>query len=234
MDAAVSDGIAALENILGYKFKSLQLIAAAISHPGIGKADKISAMNFERLEFLGDRVLGLAISSILYEKFPNDSEGNLATRVAALAGTDFIITLCQKKEIVDCFLVPKSFFLSKSKSSSAIADMMEAVLGSIFLDSNFETARAIIAKLWGRNITKTEHKKKDSKTQLQELLQSVRGELPVYSQIEMIGKSHDPTFKIEAKAAGLSAIGIGNSKKNAERDAAEKMLKKLKEQRVQN
>ncbi|MDR2067850.1 MAG: ribonuclease III [Holosporaceae bacterium] len=234
MDVCVSEDIVALENILGYKFKNLQLISLAVSHPSIGKVNKISAKSFERLEFLGDRVLGLAISSILYEKFPQDSEGDLATRTAVLGGTDFIITLCKKKKIIDCFLIPKSFFLSQSKSSSAIADMLEAVLGSVFLDSNFETARAVIAKLWGRDIAKTEHKKKDYKTQLQEFLQSLHEELPAYELIETIGKPHDPTFKIEAKAVGLSVIGLGNSRKNAERDAAEKMLKKLKEEQALN
>ncbi|MDR1375399.1 MAG: ribonuclease III [Holosporaceae bacterium] len=234
MNAAVSDGIAALENILDYKFKSLQLISTAIFHPSLGKANKISIRNFEHLEFLGDRVLGLAISSILYKKFPQDSEGSLAIRMATLAGTDFIINLCKKKKIIDCFSIPKDFFISKDRNSSAIADMMEAVLGSIFLDSNFETTSAVVAKLWGKSITQLEHKKKDFKTQLQEIMQSARKELPIYGLIEMIGKPHDPTFKIEVKAAGLATTGIGNSKKSAEYDAAEKMLKKLKEQLVQN
>jgi ribonuclease-3 len=225
---ATLDGVTKLQNIIGYKFQNRELIKTAISHPGLKKGNKIFGKNFERLEFLGDRVLGLSLSSFLYEKFPTDSSGNLALRLATLAGTDFLINLAKKTKIIDCFSIPKDFFISLNKNSSSIADMLEAVLGSVFLDSDFSTARKVVLKLWKNDIKNAAHKKKDSKSYLQEITQLVSGELPVYRLVKMTGKAHDPIFEMEVSARGISIIGYGNTKKNAELDAANRLIKKLK------
>ncbi|MDR1982566.1 MAG: ribonuclease III [Holosporaceae bacterium] len=222
------DCVTKLQNIIEYKFRNKDLIEVALSHPGLKKGNKIFNKNFERLEFLGDRVLGLSLSSALYEKFPADSDGDLATRLAVLAGTDFLINVAKKTKILDCFSIPKDFFVSVNKNSSSIADMLEAVFGSIFLDANFDTARRIILKLWKDDIDNVAHKKKDSKSRLQEITQSASGELPTYRLIKITGEAHDPIFEIEVTARGMSMIGYGNSKKNAELDAADRLMKKLK------
>jgi ribonuclease-3 len=225
----LADSVEKLQHIIGYKFNDLGNIGVAISHPGLKKSAKSSSRNFERLEFLGDRVLGLSLSNLLYKKFPNDSEGDLAMRIAVLAGTDFLIILAKKTKIVDCFSFPKDFFVSTNKNSSAIADMMEAVFGAVFLDSNFEMAMGIVTKLWEDDIPKVIYKRKDSKSLLQEMSQAECTGLPVYRLVKMLGKAHDPIFEIEVSACGASAVGCGNSKRNAEHDAAGKLIKKIGE-----
>jgi ribonuclease-3 len=173
-------------------------------------------------------VLGLSLANFLYERFPQDSEGDLAIRIAVSAGTDFLINLAKKIEIIDCFTLPKDFFLSSNKSSSSIADMFEAVLGAIFLDSNFETAMDVVVKLWKNDIDNVVPKEKDPKSRLQEVVQAETSELPSYRLIEMTGKAHDPVFRMEVKARGESAVGCGVSKKSAEHDAAARLLEKLR------
>jgi ribonuclease-3 len=216
-------GVMQLQDIIGYAFKNTSAIKIAISHPGLKKGSQ----DFERLELLGDRVLGLALASFLYERFPTDSEGDLAMRIATLAGTEFLIEIAKKTKIIDCFSIPKDFFVSANKNSSAIADMMEAVFGAIFLDSNFETVKGIIVKLWENDICNSVYKEKDSKTRLQEVAQARSCELPVYRVIKTTGESHDPSFEIEVAACGTSALGRGNSKRSAEHNAAGKLLEKL-------
>ncbi|MDR1333634.1 MAG: ribonuclease III [Holosporaceae bacterium] len=225
----LADSVEKLQHIIGYKFNNVGVVNVALSHPGLKKSGKNSSRDFERLEFLGDRVLGLSLSNLLYEKFPDDSEGDLAMRISVLAGTDFLISLAKKTKIVDCFSFPKDFFVSVNKNSSSIADMMEAVVGAIFLDSNFETALGIVTKLWEEDISKVIYKKKDSKSLLQEMSQAECTELPVYRLVKMLGKAHDPIFEIEVSACGMSAVGCGNSKRNAEHDAACKLIKKIEE-----
>lgn len=218
-----------LEKILGYKFKDQEKIGAAILHPGLRKRDKDAARKFEKLEFLGDRVLGLSLASLLYEKFGRESEGDLAVRIATLAGTDFLIDLAKKTGIIKCFKIPRDFFVSINKTSSSIADMMEAVFAAIFLDSDFYTTKKIIAKLWSNDINKVVYKEKDAKSQLQEMFQAKDKILPAYRLLKMTGEAHDPIFEVEVTAGEYSAVGCGNSKKAAEHDAAAKLIAKIKE-----
>ena len=219
--------LASLENIIGYKFKSHDKISVAIQHPGFRTCQRDQARDFERLEFLGDRVLGLSLASLFFEKFPSEHEGTLAVRLSVLAGTEFLINLAKRTKLIECFSLPKDAYISKNKNSSSIADMIEAVLGSVFLDSDFETARGVVIRLWGDDIEKTYYKKKDSKTLLQEIAQSKSQVLPSYRLVKVSGAAHDPTFEVEVSLWDISAIGIGNSKKNAEHDAAEKLMEKL-------
>ena len=218
------DNIDKLQQIIGYTFKKCDLISVALVHYGLKKNNKKAAYDFERLEFLGDRVLGLSLADFFYNNFPNDSEGDFALRMSTLCGTDFLIYLSKKMKILDCFSMPKDFFVSINKNSSSIADMMEAVFGAIFLDSDFETTQKIIIQLWKDDINKVSFKEKDSKTRLQEFAQAEFKTLPVYRLIKMSGKQHDPVFEVEVTAGNESAVGYGNSKKNAEHDAASKIL----------
>ena len=217
-----------LQNIIKYEFKNVCFAITAISHPGLKKRRSgCNNSDFERLEFLGDRVLGLALADFLYEKFSQDSEGDLAIKIALLAGTNFLIKVAKRTGIIDNFSFPKNFFISTNKNSSSIADMFEAVLGAIFLDSDFETVKRVIVKLWENDIDTVALKWKDSKSQLQEVVQAKTQKHPVYRLIEMTGEAHDPVFKMEVKACGKSAIGYGISKKNAEHEAAAYLLEKL-------
>lgn len=224
MDSAISK----LEKIINYNFKSAEEISFAVVHPGFKKSSRQWSKHFERLEFLGDRVLGLSLASYLYENFSSDAEGDLAVRMATLAGTDFLIELAKKTKMIECFSVPKDFFISKNKTSSSIADMMEAVFAAVFLDSNFETARKIILALYAGDINRIIYKEKDSKSHLQEIAQARNGDLPIYRLLKMEGDLHDPVFEVEVNALEMSEVGYGNTKKNAEHDAAARMIKKLK------
>lgn len=219
-----------LESILGYNFRQQNDVQVAIVHPGFHKNAHNRATAFERLEFLGDRVLGLSLAAHLYQKFPNDKEGDLAMRIASLAGTDFLISLAKRKGLLDCFSVPKDFFMSQHKTSAAIADIMEAVLGSIFLDSDFMTVQKVVLSLWSDDLDKVVYKQKDPKTLLQEITQAMNRELPVYRLIKMSGELHNPLFEVEVSTCKLTERGYGNTKKQAEHDAATRILSKLKEQ----
>ncbi|MDR1551428.1 MAG: ribonuclease III [Holosporaceae bacterium] len=217
-----------LQEIIGYQFRDDRAARAAILHPGLRKNSKKASNSFERLEFIGDRVLGLALASFLYERFPEEREGNLAVRIATLAGTDFLIDLVKKTRIMECLAIPGDFFVSRHKNSSAIADMMEAILGAVFLDSNFETAREVVCRLWKKDAERGVHGNKDAKSQLQEVSQARSNELPIYTLIKTTGEVHNPLFEIEVTVCGISACGSGNSKKGAEHDAAGNLLKRLR------
>ena len=230
MKSTVNESIRKLEEIIGYTFEDHKTISVAISHPGLNHG-KDFARKFERLEFLGDRVLGLSLSDFLYHNFTSESEGDLAIRMATLAGTDFLISLAKKTKIIECFDIPKDFFVSSNKNSSSIADMLEAVFGAIFLDSNFRTVQKVITDLWNNDFDKVVYRTKDAKTRLQEIVQSTSRNLPSYRLVKMVGEAHDPIFEMEVRVCTKSSIGCGNSKKSAEHDAAEKMIAILSEQK---
>ena len=219
-----NEKIEKLQQLIGYVFKSRELISTALSHHGLKKNDRTAAVRFERLEFLGDRVLGLSLADFFYNNFPKDSESDFALRMSTLSGTEFLIEVAKRSKIFECFSIPKDFFVSINKNSSSIADMMEATFGAIFLDSDFRTAQKIILKLWQDDIYKVSFKEKDSKTQLQEFVQAKFKTLPQYRLLKMSGKQHDPIFEVEVTAGDESSVGYGNSKKNAEHDAATKIL----------
>ncbi|MBR1735349.1 MAG: ribonuclease III [Alphaproteobacteria bacterium] len=217
--------ITELEQIIGHKFSDQKLLKTAITHPGLNK--NISSTAFEKLEFLGDRVLGLSLCGFLYNRFSKETEGELAVRIATLAGTDFLISLAKKMKLIEYFRIPKDFYISCHKNSSAIADMMEAIFGAIFLDSNFESAQNAILNIYKNDIEKIIYKRKDSKTQLQEISQAQTKKIPIYRLLKVVGETHNPVFEIEVNACGKSAVGQGNSKRNAEHNAAENLLKIL-------
>jgi ribonuclease-3 len=218
------DSICKLQELISYEFKSKDNISIAIFHPGLHRNDSDFSKKFEKLEFLGDRVLGLSIADIMYHEFKDDEESDLAIRIAKFASTDFLVNLAKKTGIIECFFVPSSFFISESRTPSSIADMLEAVFGAIFLDSGFITTQKVISNLWKDDIHGVEYKEKDAKTRLQEIAQSESFALPIYRVLKMTGEDHDPVFEIEVTVCGKSSIGFGSSKKNAERDAAKKML----------
>ena len=205
---------------LNYEFKNKKLLDLALTQSGVN-----SKNNNERLEFIGDRVLGLSIAELLYKMYPTDNEGGLARRHATLVSTETLAVVARKLEL------EKSVHhghMTGGKINHILANAMEAILGAIFLESGFETARDVILELWTDLAAAEIIAPKDSKTALQEFVQKEQsGALPVYTYHEPTGASHNPVFTATVTAMGKSADGTGASKKQASLDAAEKLLKIL-------
>jgi ribonuclease-3 len=209
-----------IEQNIWYVFKNRQLLNNALHHSSL----KYKGLEFERMEFLGDRVLGLAISEALYRNTDHKSEGILARNLASLVSGNS----CQK--IAIAIGVDKCLETANNEALRAnptvLADAMEAIVGAIFLDSSYEVVRQVVLDLWADLIQNTDTA--DPKTQLQEITQDKDGSIPNYIVVSKTGPEHEPCFTIEVKAIGLNALGTGSSKRSAETDAARKMLQMLK------
>ncbi len=205
---------------LKYDFKDKELLNLALTQSG---AD--ATHNNERLEFVGDRVLGLTVAAMLYEMFPNESEGELARRHAMLVSTN---TLWRVACGVGLDKHVRHGHMTAGRIQHILADAMEAVLGAIFLDGGFDAARHIISQLWHDLALADVTAPKDPKTALQEFVQkSDNGALPVYEYLDATGASHSPVFRVRVTAMGQSAMGQGASKKSASIVAAQELLKIL-------
>ncbi|MCL2737678.1 MAG: ribonuclease III [Alphaproteobacteria bacterium] len=205
---------------LNYDFKNPELLNLALTQSG-ADADN----NNERLEFLGDRVLGLSVAALLYEIFPDETEGELARRHGALVSSD---TLADVAAEYDIGKRVRHGHMTAGRKKHILADAMESVFGAIFLDGGFDAAHAVISEIWAplarANITPP----KDAKTALQELAQhSGAGALPEYEFLESGGPSHSPVFNVRVTALGHSATGSGASKKIATTNAAAELLKAI-------
>ena len=205
---------------LDYEFKNPELLKLALIQSGID-----SKHNNERLEFIGDRVLGLSVAALLYEMYPDESEGNLARRHAYLVSTD---TLARVAHAIEIEPQLHHGHMTGGKIDHILANAMEAIFGAIFLDSGFETAQKVIVDMWRDMAAAEIVAPKDAKTALQEYVQKqTNGELPIYEYDEPTGEMHNPVFSVTVSALGKSAIGTGPSKKLAGINGAEKLLKML-------
>ena len=213
-----------LEKALGHRFKDQDLVTRALTHSstrGNGSRD-----DNERLEFLGDRVLGLAISAALIEAYPGSPEGDLARRFNQLVKRETCAAMGRSIEL------GRHLILSDSEASSGgrdkdtiIADAVEALLGAAFVDSGFDKARAIVMRLWQPHLVGKPHAVADPKSALQEWAQGRGLALPRYVEISRSGPDHAPRFISEVRIAGCKpAQGSGASKRAAEQAAASAML----------
>ena len=205
---------------LNYEFKDKSLLNLALTQSGID-----SKHNNERLEFIGDRVLGLSVAAMLYEMYPTEAEGNLARRHAFLVSTDTLAIVAKQIELEPLL---RHGHMTGGKINHVLANAMEAILGAIFLDSGFTAAQTVVTDIW-RDLASAEiTAPKDAKTTLQEFVQkNGHGDLPVYEYNEPTGASHNPEFTVTVTALGKSATGVGASKKLASLNAAENLLKIL-------
>ena len=205
---------------INYDFKNTDLLNLALTQSGAN-----ATQNNERLEFIGDRVLGLSVAGLLYEMYPTESEGELARRHAMLVSTETLASVASElgldKQI-------KHGHMTAGRVMHILADAMEAVFGAIYLDSGFEAARSVIVEIWRELASVDVIAPKDPKTALQEYVQQYdSGNLPVYEYLEPTGASHNPTFNVRVSAMGKTATGSGTSKKSASITAAESLLKML-------
>ena len=205
---------------IDYKFQDESLFDLAMTQSGVD-----SHHNNERLEFVGDRVLGLSVASMLYTMFPSEDEGELARRHAALVSTE---TLADVALSLGLDKTLRHGHMTAGRVRHALANAMEALLGAIFFDGGFDAARRVIDDIWRDLAANTVQPPKDPKTELQEFVQKHSdGALPVYEYSSETGPANAPVFTVTVSALGASANGSGQSKKVASLNAAEALLKKL-------
>jgi ribonuclease-3 len=220
------DKYAHLCRTLGYKFADESLLEQALTHRSAAKQHN------ERLEFLGDAVLGMVVANMLYMKFPNTPEGKLTRMRSTLVKGDTLAELGREAKVGELLkLGPGELKSGGNRRSSILADSMEALLGAIYLEAGIDTVETVILGLWKDRIAAlnpNEHPK-DAKTRLQEFLQSRRLGLPRYDVVEIVGKDHAQTFVVHCLVESLPepVKGIGTSRRKAEQQAAEATLEKL-------
>lgn len=223
----MDDRLDELQARIGHRFRQAELLARALTHRSFG------ADHNERLEFLGDAVLSLAVSSLLFERFAGSDEGDLTRVRAHLVREDSLHRMALQLGL------PEVVRLSEGEArgggaqrASILADALEAVIGAVFLDAGFDAARALVQRLFGEVIAGTEIGgwAKDAKTELQEWLQARRLPVPSYRISATRGQAHAQTFEVECAvpALGLTQSGEGRSRRQAEQEAARRMLDVLK------
>ena len=211
-----------LEKKIKYKFKDKKLLIKSLTHKSY---DKIS--NNEKIEFLGDRVLGLVIAKKLLEIYPNEKEGILDKKFASLVNKKTCLQIAKNINLEKYILT----FNPKNKKikieDKVIADCCEALIGAIYLDKDFKSVENFILTFWKKNIEDSIITQIDAKTKLQEFSLKKFKKLPIYKIISNTGPRHKPIFKIGVKVPGSKVyIGHGSSKKDAEQNAAILCLEK--------
>ena len=218
---------ARISEILNYNFRNAELLRDALTHPSRRTSGKTSA--YERLEFLGDRILGLIVAEILYRAFPNEAEGDLAKRHAALVRAEACAMVAHEWQLHKLLDAASSEYVNGEITNTAtLSDAAEALIGAIYLDSDFQTAQAIVARAWTPLLGADLAPPSEPKTTLQEWAQARGLPLPAYAEASRSGPDHAPEFIIEVTVKGYApASGIGNSRRAAEKAAAEALLKNI-------
>jgi ribonuclease-3 len=211
---------------LHYQFSNTALLGEALTHSS--NVSKTAKATYERLEFLGDRVLGLAIAEALFEAFPDADEGSLAPRLTSLVRAETCAAVASDLQLGDDIILGESEIQTGGRSKPAIlADVCEAIIGAIFLDGGYIPARNFVFRHWQSYLEKSPQHVRDAKTLLQEWAQAQSYALPSYEQIERSGPDHAPHFVISVHVAKFPpAQGEGASKRQAEQEAAQAFLKR--------
>jgi ribonuclease III len=224
--AAARAAAAALEARIGHKFADPTLLATAFTHVSALKATRKRGDSYQRLEFLGDHVLGLIVSDMLYRAFPNANEGELSKRLADLVRKESCADVATSLGLVDDIkLGAVGAGASARLRKSVLGDICEAVIGAIFLDGGYAAAAQFVERNWTERMRRPRQPLRDPKTVLQEWAQGKGLPTPVYREVERTGPHHDPQFRVAVDLPGLApAEGIGGSKRAAEKVAASVMI----------
>ena len=214
-----------VEKILNIKFKNSIFLEKALTHKSISK---LSTSNNERLEFIGDRVLGLVIATKLSELYPNDPEGFLDKKLASLVNKLTCSKIIEKLNLGKYILLSSSQKKNKIEHKKIYGDFCESLIGAVYLDRGYAEATKFVLLLWKNNLKTSVYIEIDSKTQLQEHSLKIYKSLPIYKNLSNDGPSHKPSFRVSVKILNSkSFIGEGTSKKNAQQSAAAKLLESL-------
>ena len=212
-----------LENILKYNFKDKKLLTTALTHKSYN-----STINNEKLEFLGDRVLGLVISKKLLDKYPDEKEGIIDKKFANLVNKNTCVSIAKKLNLRRYIYLGSSHKNLERSVDKLVSDCLEAIVGAIYLDGGLKSSEKFILSFWEFYLDKSVVTLIDSKTKLQEYSLKKYKKLPKYTFFKKTGPQHKPSFKTEVEIEGSSKIvGIGSSKKNAQQNAAAKLIKIL-------
>ena len=214
----------ALETLLGYSFRDTKLLQLALTHRSLLRENGEGSN--QRLEFLGDSVLGLVIADMLYRLFPEEAEGDLSKRLVSLVNGEQLALIATAMQL-GVFLQMNAGEEEQGGRTNAsnLEDACEALLGAIYLDGGLDAAREVIERFWQGLAASMKEPPKDPKTALQEWAQARGATLPEYRLISSEGPSHAPNFVIELHVAGCEPVRAeAGVKKQAERLAAEKML----------
>jgi ribonuclease-3 len=211
---------------LGYTFNNSQLLDQALTHRSAG------GKNNERLEYLGDAILGFVIADTLYHHFKDASEGQLSRLRSALVKRETLADVAREFKLGDYLKLGQGELRSGGQNrDSILADGFEAVLAAIYLDGGYEATRVVILNIFSHRLSTLSPKtdNKDPKTQLQEYLQAKQASLPSYTIVEVSGEPHAQYFRVECSIDDLGnrTMGKGNSRRKAEQDAARIMLTEL-------
>lgn len=227
-----TDKITALQKALGYKFRNESILIQALSHPSlrqhVSSNDDVTLDN-ERLELLGDSVIGFVITELIYKNFANYNEGKLATVKSHLVCKDMLCKIGLKINLNEAIIMTHGEEASGGRHNpNNIENAVEALMAAIYLDSDIETATCIIRELWGGFLSAPDLADIDVKSALQELVQSRGPFKPIYEVISKSGSAHAPIFVVEVEVQNHKQRGAGHSIKAAEKEAARKMLEVLR------
>ena len=212
-----------LESRIGYTFVSRDLLLASLFYPQSRTQQTIHKYYFQRLEFLGDRVLGLALSMKLFDMYPTEAEGGLAKRLAELASRNTCLKIARDIGLEEFAHGPKGVL--RDTRSMALAHMMEALIASVYLDSNMDAVIELVGNLW-KSYLHDLLPPQDCKSLLQEWLQKNLNKLPLYEVTDVQGPGHEPNFIVQVSVDGHPELsfGSGMNKREAEQAAAKALL----------
>lgn len=214
-----------LEAILGHTFNRPELLREAMTHRSAAHGRGRPHMSNERLEFIGDRVLGLSMAEWLAERFPREQEGELGRRLAYLVSQPVLASVAETIGLAGVLSVsPGEAKAGVAKKATVLADALEAALGALYLDAGLEVARAFVRRAWSDKMDATAEPPKDAKTSLQEWAQKRGNDLPRYEITGRSGPPHAPEFTVTVTAGTMTGSGTAGSKRAAEQLAAQALL----------
>jgi len=218
--------VAGLELRIGYRFNEPKHLDGALTHISAVTGPRDPASSYQRLEFLGDHVLGLAVSDMLYRAFPKASEGDLSRRLSDLVRKETCADVARAIDIGSALKLGTFEVLAGGRLRPTIlGDVCEAVIGAVYVDGGYAAAAELVERLWGDRMRKAERPPRDPKTMLQEWAQARGLRPPVYREVERTGPHHDPEFRIAVELPDRPpAEGRGRSKRAAEQAAAAAIL----------
>jgi ribonuclease-3 len=218
-----------LFEILGYRFTDPQLLAEALTHPSAQARHSSPRLSYERLEFLGDRVLGLVMAELLWRRFPDEAEGELTRRHAGLVRRESLVDVARALNL-GTFLIlsPGEDQAGARDNPSVLADACEALVAALYLDGGLEVARGFVHRYWEAQLQTTVAPPRDPKTALQEWAQGRGRGLPIYETVSVAGPAHKRVFTVSARVEGAEPVSAsGSSKRAAETAAAAELITRL-------